>query len=161
MGGCKFDMSEFATRAAIWFAMLAWTVAMTLPFPRARLVWWLGFVSYLAHIVGAFTFFYQGSHAVALAETARQTLEKTGWQSGAGLWVNYALALGLAVDLAWQESARAQRQRPWVNGFVLFMIFNGAVVFGTGPVRIFGAILLLVPAMLWINRLRRSAPGSS
>lgn len=161
MGGCKFDMSEFATRAAIWFAMLAWTFAMALPFPRARLVWWLGFVCYLVHIAGAFAFFYEGSHSVALAETARQTLEKTGWQSGAGLWVNYALVLLLALDLAWQCSGRAQRQRPWVNGFVLFMIFNGAVVFGSGPVRIFGAILLLVPAMLWWFRLRRSGRGNS
>jgi hypothetical protein len=161
MEGCKFDMPEFTTRAAIWFAMLAWTWAMILPFSRARLAWSLGFVAYLVHIVLAVAVFYEGSHAVALAETARQTLEKTGWPSGAGLWVNYALALVLALDLAWQWSGRAQWQRPWVNGFVLFMILNGAVVFGSGPVRIFGAILLLVPLVVWLTRLKRSVPGSS
>jgi len=154
-------MSEFTTRAAIWLAMSAWTLGMVLPFQKARVAWALGLMAYLVHIAFAFSAFYHGSHAIALAETARQTMEKTGWESGAGLWVNYALALVLAIDLAWQWSGRPQRQRPWVNGFVYFMILNGAVIFGSGPVQIYGVILLVIPAMAWLARLRRSTQGSS
>lgn len=150
---------DFLTRATIWFAMLVWTGGIVIPGEgRARLsrwFWTAGLLLYVIHIFFAYSEFYQWSHRVAWESTARDTLEMTGMDSGFGLLVNYAFALVLAIDVfrQWKEGGR--KGAPWIDGLVIFMIANGAIVFASGPVRWLGTALLasILCALLW-RRLR-------
>lgn len=151
-------------RLTIWLAVAAWA-AVTYgrcrgrEIPGARLIWIVGLVAYTGHVVAAFSTHYQRSHAVALAETARQTRELTGFDSGSGLWLNYLLGLLWLFDAArWLITGRPlPLSRPWrivflgIHGFFAFMILNGTVIFGQGPVRWFGCAVF---SLLAITRLR-------
>lgn len=115
----------------------------------ARWVWTLGAVAFMVHVAAAFHLVYGWSHSAALQETARQTAELTGWRSGAGLYLNYLfLALWLfEVGWWWVRPAGYARRPPAValgaQAFQVFMVLNGAVVFGHGPVRWLGSIATL------------------
>lgn len=154
-------MSTILTQATIWIAMLAWTVAI---FRKGESRWWwaAALAFYIIHILSAYESHYQWSHDIAISETARQTAEVIGWDSGIGLYFNYAFAAILAIDLGvlW---FRKRRPFPrFVDGLVFFMILNGAVVFGSGAVRIYGALLWVLIVATWIFRAREnSSPMSS
>jgi hypothetical protein len=127
---------------------------------RARWVWTIGCGCFLAHVAGAFAYFYHWSHAVAYRETARQTAELTGLHWGGGLYLNYLFALGWLIDVLWwwlapERFARRSRKLTalW-HGFMFFMVFNGSVIFGRGPVRWLGAIVCAGLAGLF-SRQRR------
>ena len=141
-------MAAFLTQATIWIAMLAWTIAIL----RSGRLWWtIGLASYLFHILAAFESHYHWSHEIALSETAHQTAEVTGWKSGVGLYFNFAFFAILAVDLI-VLYLRGRRPFPKsVEGLVFFMILNGAVVFGDGAVRIYGAALFVGIVVVWIQ----------
>ena len=164
-------MGELLTRVTIWFALLLYAAgAMGLLLGRrderwlrgARWAWTLGCVAFLAHVVCAFAFYHQWSHATAYGETARQTEAMTGIRSGSGLYLNYAFGLGwLAMVLGWWVTPQRFFAQPrwlvWLwNGFAVFMIFNGTVVFGRGPARWLGAGICAALAMAWGMRKRAS-----
>src|SRR5436190_357185 len=79
----------------------------------------------------------------------------TGVRWGGGLFLNYLFALGWLADVLWWWLApvsfarRSPRLTADWQAFVFFMIFNGAVVFGHGPVRWFGALVCTTLAGLW------------
>lgn len=81
---------------------------------------------------------------------------------GAGVYVNYLFLTVWAADaLWWWVSPLRYAGRPrmldfGVRGFLLFIFVNGAIVFGTGPVRIAGVASLLVLLLAW---WRGSAPA--
>ena len=144
-------MFAHLTVVTVWLAMLAWTSAI---WSRSKAAWTAAFALYIVHILSAYESHYRWSHEVALSETARQTAEVTGWNSGIGLYFNYAFAAILAVDLAFLWF-RDRRPFPrFVDGLVFFMLLNGAVVFGNGVVRFYGAILCAAIAAAWILRAR-------
>lgn len=148
-------MGELVVRLTIWAAMCAWTVGI-LAKPRiSRLAWTVGFAAYLIHIIASFDAFYGWSQKVALEETARQTYQLTGWNSEIGLWVNYAFTAFLAFDLWNQWSGNPERLRKTRNGLVLFMILNGAVIFGTQMSRQLGIVLLGLVSLIWILRIKK------
>jgi hypothetical protein len=94
------------------------------------------------------------SHAAAVAETARQTEARFGMNWGGGVWFNYAMILLWTLDAvcSWAAPTRHDRSRTWrrsVHGSFLFMWFNGAVVFPTGPVRWSGAVACAVVIAAW------------
>jgi hypothetical protein len=68
--------------------------------------------------------------------------------------VNYAFGALLAVDLFSQWKNGARKWARWVDGLILFMIVNGAVVFGDGPVRWLGALLALAIGITFFYRSR-------
>lgn len=122
---------------------------------------------FLAHTAMAFHFFYAWSHRVALAETARQTKELTGFDSGSGLYLNYAFGLLWLSDAVWWlRPGDGYLQRPrwiWVgmHGFFWFMIINGAIVFGRGPVRAYGLLLMVAMLIaLWTSRRAGESPSN-
>jgi hypothetical protein len=125
------------------------------------MAWTFGCVSVLIHVVCAFHYYHNWSHAAAYRETARQTLEVTGFDWGGGLFINYALVAGWIIDVVWwRRGLDAYRNRPaWLSatwhGFLIFIIFNATVVFKTGPLRWIGLGLCLWMAFLWLL-----APGS-
>ena len=151
-------MAEWITRGSIWLAMIFWTAGILTTVPRSRSWWTCGLGAYLVHVAFAYAAFYEWSHRVAWEETARQTEELTGWSSGVGLVFNWILLGVLALDV-WAQWARGQRVLGrTIDWIVLFFIFNGAVVFGTGPVRWFGGALLLG---VGLSVLVRKSRGSS
>src|SRR5262245_2474010 len=100
---------------------------------RARLAWTLGCLCFVAHVFGAFQYFHHWSHAAAYIETARQTRELTGWESGSGLYFNYAFLAVWVIDaLWWWVDFEGYERRPrWisasVHGFLAFLCFNATV----------------------------------
>ena len=104
-------------------------------------MWLVGALIYAAHAALAFERFYDWSHARAIEETARATREATGVDSGAGLWLNYLFGVVWLVDavhgVATGEDGRRRVPRPAriaIEGFLAFLVFQGTVVFGNGPV---------------------------
>lgn len=120
----------------------------------ARILWTIGALSLAAHLAAAMQFRHGWSHAAAVAETARQTEAKFGMNWGGGVWSNYAMILLWIVDAvcSWVAPTVHDRSRTWrrsVQRSFLFMWFNGAVVFPTGPVRGSGAIACAVVIAAW------------
>jgi hypothetical protein len=115
----------------------------------------IGGAVFLLHVVCAFHFYHQWSHAVAYADTARQTAEFSGWNSGVGLYVNYLFTVVWLGELIWWwASPTTFARRPcWigrmVRGFFMFMIFNGAVVFAHSPMRWYGVVLCALLVVAW------------
>jgi hypothetical protein len=147
---------ETVVRVSVWLAVLCYTAGPARRLGRSqrlvRAVWTVGCLAFLVHVVAAFQVHYGWSHAVALRETARQTAELTGRAVGAGLYVNYLFAALWTLDVLWWWSdARGYRERAasieiGLHAFMLFVLFNGTVVFADGPVRLLGATATLASA---------------
>jgi hypothetical protein len=173
---------ELLTRLTIWLALCAYAIAasalllaqhrarwLSKDCPRwlsaARWAWTCACLFLLAHISFAFRYYHGWSHDAAYRDTARQTAEMTGINWGGGIFLNYLLAVAWLADvLYWWLAPERYEQRSsrltaiW-QGFVFFMIFNGAVVFGTGPVRWFGILISTTLFSLWW-RCRKSGIAS-
>jgi hypothetical protein len=102
----------------------------------ARWAWTLGCAVYLAHVVFAFQFLHHWSHAAAVEHAARRTFEVTGFEFGAGIYLNYAFTLFWMADVVlWWRRSLAGRAISgayyWtVQAIFAFMMFNATVVFG-------------------------------
>ena len=113
-----------------------------------RPIWTAGCGLFLIHVAAAFHYHYGWSHATALAETARETFEATGFRSGSGLYLNYLFTLLWVGDvmLWWLRPeaylARARRYDLALHGFFLFMAFHATVVFEEGWVRWMALLVL-------------------
>lgn len=142
------ETGEVAIAVSVWIAIAAWGTALCF---RLRSAWTVGFVAYLVHVVCAYAFSYDWSHRIAWDSAARDTAAVVGWETGIGLLVNFAFLAVLAVDLGFQWKTGRRRAAIWIDGFTVFMILNGAVIFGEGAVRWFGgAVLALALVMrLW------------
>ena len=158
------NRGELLTRLTVWLALCGYALGATMLLAargrahwpaRARWAWTFGCAFFLAHVGCAFAFFHGWSHTAAYRETARQTAELTGLHWGGGLFLNYIFALAWIADTMWWWLAPANfaRRPPWLTaawqGFLFFMVFNGTVVFGNGPVRWFGAAICAGLATLW------------
>lgn len=101
---------------------------------HARALWTGALGVYLLHVVCAFTFFYDWSHAIAHRETARQTAELFGVNWGGGIFVNYAFTAIWSADcLWWWAGPESYGRRPAVvsasvHGFLAFIFLNATVV---------------------------------
>ena len=167
------NRGELLTRLTVWLALCGYALGAALLLlargradllNRARRAWTFGCAFFLAHVVCAFGFFHGWSHAAAYRETARQTAEVTGLHWGGGLFLNYLFALAWIADTMWWWLAPASfaRRPVWLTaawqGFLFFMVFNGTVVFGKGPVRWFGAAICAgLATVWWMSRRHRTA----
>jgi hypothetical protein len=156
---------QILTAATIWIAIIAYGTgsaifALSENRPRwhslARLVWTIACLALLAHIASAFHFFHQWSHDAAYRDTARQTEEMFGFNSGVGIYFNYALLTLWILDVCWWwiKGLEAYRRRPWLlvaawHTFLIFMFFNATVVFGRGLVRWLGLCVCLALLVVW------------
>ncbi|HEV7867207.1 MAG TPA: hypothetical protein VGO90_05965 [Chthoniobacteraceae bacterium] len=158
---------ELLTRLTIWLALGGYVIgAGMLLFAqhqprwrlRARWAWTFGCAFFVAHVVCAFSSFHHWSHAEAYRETARQTGEMTGIHWGGGLFLNYLFGVAWLADVSWWWLAPESLARRssllagcW-HGFAFFMVFNGTVVFGNGPVRWFGLLISASLLGLWMRK---------
>lgn len=152
--GQSFSLWTVRLAVLCWFAF-AWILIGELPRrgslekPKterrvsqiARWLWILATALLAIHIVTAFAFFHQWSHAVAATHTAERTEEFTGLYWSGGIWLNYLLLVVCLYEAHfwfWNPNKILARDQRWnwiVYGFVLFMVFNAGVVFVTGPAR--------------------------
>jgi len=165
------NRGELLTRLTVWLALCGYAAgaAMMLhaqghprKLARARGAWTLGCAFFLAHVVCAFAYYHAWSHAAAYRETARQSAELTGLRWGGGIYLNYLFAAAWLADVMWWWVApvsfarRSARLTAAWQGFFFFMVFNGTIVFGNGPVRWLGVqICAGLAAFWWATRRRR------
>ncbi|HTH49194.1 MAG TPA: hypothetical protein VMB21_16885 [Candidatus Limnocylindria bacterium] len=157
---------ELVLHSTVWLALTAWAAAEVLgqkhpgKRPNAfdwRWLWTLGALALAVHLALAMQLRHGWSHAAAVADTARQTEAKFGLNWGGGVWFNYAMIALWMIDAAWAWASPVYRSeaRGWqraVRGYFLFMWFNGAVVFPTGPVRWFGLVACTAVVWSWWRR---------
>lgn len=128
--------------------------------PRAaRVLWTLACASFWVHMLSAFHFYHDWSHAAAVAATAEETRSLLGVSVGAGVYFNYLFAGVWLADVAgwWlapeARAARSQWIGALVHGYLFFIAFSGAVVFEMGPVRWAGIAACILLLVLGIRRL--------
>jgi hypothetical protein len=119
----------------------------------ARLCWSLACLVYLVHVALAFQYYHGWSHT----EAVRHVEAESGF--GPGIFVSYLFTLAWTADAAWWglRPADYARRPGWIgwslHGFLAFVIFNGSVVYASGPVRWAGVGLFVVLAVcLWWRR---------
>jgi hypothetical protein len=130
-----------------------------------RIIWSLGFLLFVAHVVAAFHFHHHWSHRAALAETARQTRDLIGLEFGAGLYFNYLFMLIWAVDLIciWCAKPEFIQRNRWLRltwiAYLIFIAFNGVAVFKGGWMRAGGIAALTLIGLGAVLRLKSNHPA--
>lgn len=125
---------------------------------HVRILWLAGAIGALLHSVGALLSFHDGSHEAAFSSTAKQTEELLGVAVGAGLYVNYGFVLVWMGDALFRIAKPVKYltmpnwYRSLVHGFLLFIAFNGTVVFKDGWIRWLG--LTGGACLVWLGLLR-------
>jgi hypothetical protein len=121
-----------------------------------RCFWTLGLICYLVHVAVAFHYFHQWSHSVAVEYTQRAS------SFGSGIYASYLFSLVWLADvlLAWisprKYANRNRFQTYAVHLFLIFMVFNGAIVFANGPTRwISLAVFFGILAYSWFGSQQR------
>jgi hypothetical protein len=165
------------TKVTIWVALIAYALGAVMQLYarrradllyEARWIWTVGCIFYLAHVASAFGAYHNWSHTAAYEATALQTREMTGLRWGRGIYFNYVFSFLWLVDVAWWWlSPQSHRLRPhgvsalW-HGFFLFMVINGAIVFGRGPaVRGLGIGICIVLLGAWFLSRRREGASTN
>jgi len=142
-----------------------WLTVRSIHWPAvARWIWTIGCALFLGHVACAFHCFHHWSHAAAWHDTAEQTRLLLGVSFGDGIYFSYLFGILWLFDVAWlwivplasanirdkstmsaaqcasgvPGSRNQQRTPAWrllVHLFLLFIAFNGAIVFKAGPTR--------------------------
>jgi hypothetical protein len=142
---------------ACYVACLAGWLAAPVGMPGRSLrlagpwLWTAGCLLFLLHVASAFHFYHHWSHAAAWESTAAETDALLGIRFGEGIYFSYAFALFWAADVLWMWAGRVwiadmpgSGVRMAVQGYLLFIAFNGAIVFEAGPTRWAGLAACLV-----------------
>ena len=159
--------------ASVWFAVACMPAGLLMRLDSGRwllwrALWTVGAASFLVHTLSAYDLVYGWSHAVAIEETRRQTMATTGFDFGAGIYLNLLFALLWTADVvrAWRRPqgsrGRTTGTTLFIHGFFVFMVFNGTFVFVAGNRRWFGLVLsTALVGLLWIalQRHRRHQQG--
>ncbi len=145
---------SLAWYAAALIAMLQlqrgdWTAA-TMPGRLARWCWTWAVVVFLVHLAMAFHFYHDWSHADAFERTRQVS------GTGEGIYTSYLFTLLWVADAAWwwiRPAAYAARS-PWIDrllhSFMLFIVFNGMVVYEEGAIRYAGLVMFAAFAVAWL-----------
>jgi hypothetical protein len=144
------------TSAELVVAMmaLAWNVMVVYPTAVrfTRLVWTLGVLTFLFHLVMAFWLAHGWSHNAAVEHVR----EVGGF--GGGILVSYLFALIWFVDAVWSwVNPLSYRNRPlwlgWaIQGFLIFIVLNATVVFGASERRLAYCLVFIALGILWLCR---------
>ncbi len=150
------EAGELLVRGTACAAFLLYVVALL----KRRLSWWAaGCVLFWVHVACAFQWVHHWSHNAAFEETAKQTLAATGFNSGFGLYLNYAFMLVWAGDALWWSHmreayfSRSKVIASLIHGFMAFMWFNATIVFGHGFARWLGVAALAWLGFTWMRQV--------
>jgi hypothetical protein len=160
------DPGDDLTRNTVRLALLYYAAALTLLLSLtsadwasssrrvrlARCCWTLAWAAFVLHVGMALHHFDHWSHAATIERTHR----RTGF--GEGVLIAYLFTLLWTADVAywWLRPAAYAARRPAfdraLHAFMLFMVFNGTVVFEEGPIRWVGLAFFLGLAAAWLGR---------
>ena len=97
-------------------------------------VWLVAFGLHVLHVLLAFAWLHQWSHAEAYEHTAQRTGDVTGWYWGGGVWVNYLFTLLWLADVSYTLRTGITQLPVWyvllIHGVMLFFLVNATVIFG-------------------------------
>jgi hypothetical protein len=156
------DVANVAIAGSAMWPVVLWCLNWPIAFVKrevflvVRIFWALGCLVLLLHIAIAFHLGHAWSHEAAWEHT-RQV---GGY--GAGIFVNYAFALVWFADATWAwVSVRSYRARPrwlhWtIHGFLAFVVFNAAVVFGSWRSRFLFVWCFALIAVSWRHTRRKN-----
>lgn len=129
----------------------------------AGLVWITGAFCSLIHAVATMGLIHQWSHQAAVVDTAERTESMLGISVGVGIYFNYLFVALWLLDAGWlvffRESygLRSKWIRRVIYGYLLFIGFNGAVVFVTGWFRWFSGLLFAMLFLVWLRKANQKA----
>lgn len=115
----------------------------------ARWCWTWAVVVFLVHLAMAFHYYHGWSHAHAF----ERTREVSG--VGEGIYISYFFTLWWTADMVWWwwQPARYAARSAWIDralhAFMLFIVFNGMIVFETGGIRYAGCLMFGVLTLFW------------
>ncbi len=130
-----------------------------------RVTWTFSFLLFLVHVLSSFHFIHHWSHREAYAATAKETARLMGVEFGGGVYFNYLFLAGWALHV-WFTWFPAAARGPVVRTFLqlillymLFIAFNGVVVFKSGWLRALGisATIAIAVTAIWSMMPTRSA----
>lgn len=157
------NLGEMLTRNTVrlslaWYAAALITMlqlqrddweAATPPGRIARWCWTWAVVVFLVHLAMAFHFYHGWSHAAAFERTRQVS------GTGEGIYTSYLFTLLWIADAAWwwvRPAVYAARS-PWIDrvlhAFMLFIVFNGMVVYEEGFIRYAGLVMFAAFAVAW------------
>ena len=116
----------------------------------SRVLWTIATLIYILHVICAFHFVHDWSHAAAVQHTAEQSEQFIGLRFGGGIWFNHLFTLLCLTETAWWwiNPISYQTRNNWLNigifGYFAFIAINGAIVFVTGPVRWIAIIMTTI-----------------
>ncbi len=151
------DPGDFLIRNTIRLSLVYWAIAWVLLLERSRSFrwfWTLAWAAYIVHVVMAFHYFHHWSHTSAV----NHVQATSGF--GPGIFVSYLFTALWTADVVWQWGAAESYYRgpKWLSvawhAFMVFIIFNGAVVYESGPTRWISAIILTALFCLTLHRWR-------
>jgi hypothetical protein len=115
-----------------------------------KYLWTAGFVMCALHFLAAFHYVHGWSHSAAYLATAEDTRKNLGFAYGAGVYFNYLFLVVWGADICWtwRSDQKSTRSTPWIilagRWYLLFIAFNGVVVFKSGWLRTLGAISMFL-----------------
>ena len=127
----------------------------------ARSLWTIAFVLFVVHVLASFHFAHQWSHDSAYQAIAKQTLELLGFEVGMGVYFNYLFLAVWALDVinAWTPIAEGRRAVQWLLCigliYMIFIAFNGIVVFKSGWLRFVGLVASALLLAAFVNKRAR------
>ncbi len=127
----------------------------------ARWCWTWGLACFLVHLAMAFQFYHHWSHVEAFEHT------RAASGTGEGLYLSYLFSCLWLVDVLWwwRWPAWFAARSIWIDralhGFMLFMVFNGMIVYESGPIRWAGVAMFLGLAAAWVRFRRLPRPARS
>lgn len=153
-------IEDAIARGSAWLVVAIYVVALILEFRRTcvhsrRMVWTLGAICLTAHMMWTIFAVHHGSLKEAYAHTAQKTQQFIGIPIGEGLYINFAmLGFWLADVTAWWIApawTEIRRKFVWpMHAIFGFLFFNAAIVFASGPSRIFGIAAVIVAVSAWL-----------
>ena len=136
-----------------------------IPSTAVCVCWAAGCALYVSHVICAFEYSHDWSHAAAVEHTALETDRVVGVRRGEGVWVNYAFTLIWIADvfrliyLNHNSSSTEARTDRLIHITFAFIFFNATVVFGPEIYRL--AMVPVLVGLLCIRYLSKRKTAAS
>lgn len=169
-------ISFLLIRASVWLALAAWFMGAwcraILPSVYGgpqdsddqnmrelgyRWSWLLSAVATWIHVIASYGLVHSWDHQAVVTQTAEESFQATGIRAGWGVYVNFAYA---GMLLAYSVAMILYRRRlPFFDSsifwFTAFIVFNAAIVFKGGVLRVITSLAFAVLFILMFSRNRR------